>query len=117
MGIKQTRNLTRAVSIAAALLNASAVADSSERVNGTGPYAIERYTVDTGGGVSSGGDFSLQGTIGQIDAGPTLFGNPYGVQGGFWPGLNGPAFIDRLFRDRFEAGGPGWEDPPLEGPR
>jgi len=114
MGIKQTRNLTRAVSIAAALLNASAVADSSERVNGTGPYAIERYTVDTGGGVSSGGDFSVQGTIGQIDAGPTLFGNPYGIQGGFWPGLNGPAFIDRIFQDRFESDMRASEDQRIE---
>jgi hypothetical protein len=66
-------------------------------------FALERYTVDCGGGVSSGGDFSLQGTIGQIDAGPTLVGSPGGVQGGFWPGLNGSAFIDVLFRDRFES--------------
>ncbi|MEE4331053.1 MAG: hypothetical protein V2J10_09305 [Wenzhouxiangella sp.] len=89
--------------IAFALLIASQTAFAEDQTAGSGPYAIERYTVDTGGGVSSGGDFSVQGTTGQIDAGPTLIGNPYGIQGGFWPGLNGPAFIDRLFQDRFES--------------
>jgi hypothetical protein len=40
-------------------------------------------TADGGGGTSTGGVFTLQGTIGQPDAG-TLFGGSYGLQGGFW---------------------------------
>ena len=112
--IRNTWDLARAASIAFLLVSSAAMAE--ERASGDS-YAIERYTVDTGGGVSSGGNFSVQGTIGQMDAGPTLFGNPYGLQGGFWPGLNGPAFIDRLFRDRFESNGRGTEDIPLKRPR
>ena len=53
-------------------------------------YAIDWFTVDGGGGVSSGGNFSLTGTIGQPDVG-TLSGGNYTLQGGFWPGIVVPA--------------------------
>jgi hypothetical protein len=46
-------------------------------------YTIPWYTVDGGGGVSSGGTYTLQGTAGQADAG-TLFGGGYTLTGGFW---------------------------------
>src|SRR5688572_14222946 len=35
-------------------------------------------------GVSSGGGFSLSGTIGQWDAGPTMTGGDFALTGGFW---------------------------------
>jgi len=47
------------------------------------PYDISWYTVDGGGGSSSGGTFSLTGTIGQPDAGHMTGGN-YTLDGGFW---------------------------------
>jgi len=47
-------------------------------------------TVDGGGGTSTGGVFSLQGTIGQPDAG-TLVGGSYTLQGGFWNDIQAPA--------------------------
>src|SRR5216683_1977715 len=53
-------------------------------------YAIDWFTVDGGGGTSSGGSFTLTGTIGQPDAG-TLSGGNYTLQGGFWPGIVVPA--------------------------
>jgi len=46
-------------------------------------YAIDRSTVDGGGGTSSGGDYELSGTIGQSDAG-TMVGGMYALTGGFW---------------------------------
>jgi hypothetical protein len=49
-------------------------------------YAIDWYTIDGGGGTSSGGNYTLSGTIGQPDAG-TLSGGSYTLEGGFWPGL------------------------------
>jgi len=49
-------------------------------------YSIDWYTIDGGGGTSSGGQYTLMGTIGQPDAG-TLSGGPYVLQGGFWGGL------------------------------
>jgi len=53
-------------------------------------YAIDWFTLDGGGGASSGGSFTLTGTIGQPDAG-TLSGGNYTLQGGFWAGIVGPA--------------------------
>jgi hypothetical protein len=80
----------------------TALADGSA-VSG-GSYTIKRHTIDSGGGQSSGGEFSLHGTIGQLDAGPTLSGASFQLQGGFWPGFNRSVISDILFRDRFEAG-------------
>jgi len=46
-------------------------------------YAIDWFTVDGGGGTSTGGVFSVSGTIGQPDAGKLIGGN-YVLDGGFW---------------------------------
>lgn len=45
-------------------------------------YSIDWYSIDGGGGTSSGGNFTLTGTIGQPDAG-TLSGGNYTLNGGF----------------------------------
>ncbi|CAN5822590.1 hypothetical protein BH11PLA1_BH11PLA1_00390 [soil metagenome] len=47
--------------------------------------AIKWYTIDSGGGVSTGGGLTLTGTIGQPDAG-RLTGGTLVLEGGFWPG-------------------------------
>lgn len=47
-------------------------------------YSIDWWTIDGGGGTSSGGAFSLSGSIGQPDAGTTLTGGQFSVTGGFW---------------------------------
>ena len=49
-----------------------------------GPYVLDWWTVDNGGGVSTGGIYSLQGTIGQPEASRAACG-PYRIGGGFWP--------------------------------
>jgi len=48
-----------------------------------GQYAIDWSTSDGGGGTSTGGVYSVSGTIGQPDAGAMSGGN-YTLQGGFW---------------------------------
>ena len=48
----------------------------------SGGYTIDWFTVDGGGGASSGGAYTLTGTIGQPDAG-TLSGGSYTLEGGF----------------------------------
>jgi len=53
-------------------------------------YSISWYTIDGGGGQSSGGPYVLTGTIGQPDAG-YLGGGNYELLGGFWVG--GPLCI------------------------
>jgi hypothetical protein len=46
-------------------------------------YSIDWFTIDGGGGTSSGGAYSLSGTIGQPDAGRMSGGN-FSLDGGFW---------------------------------
>ena len=46
-------------------------------------FTIDWFTVDGGGGTSTGGFFSVSGTIGQPDAGHMSGGN-YSLDGGFW---------------------------------
>jgi hypothetical protein len=46
-------------------------------------YAIDWSTIDGGGGTSTGGVYSVSGTIGQPDAG-TMSGGTYTLSGGFW---------------------------------
>ena len=61
-------------------------------------YSIDWYTIDGGGGTSTGGVYSVSGTIGQPDASGAITGGNYSMTGGFWslfavqttgaPGLN-----------------------------
>src|SRR6266480_7057323 len=46
-------------------------------------YAVDWFTIDGGGGTSTGGVFSVSGTIGQPDAGKMSGGN-FTLDGGFW---------------------------------
>ena len=46
-------------------------------------YAIDWFTIDGGGGTSTGGVYSISGTIGQPDAGK-MSGGSYTIDGGFW---------------------------------
>ena len=46
-------------------------------------YTVDWHTIDGGGGTSTGGVYSVSGTIGQPDAG-RLSGGDYSVEGGFW---------------------------------
>ena len=64
-----------------------------------GDYAIVWSTIDGGGGQSSGGPYTLTGTIGQPDAAWSS-GGQYELLGGFWPG--GPlCFVDFYSFARF----------------
>lgn len=46
-------------------------------------YNIPWFAIDGGGGTSTGGVYSVSGTIGQADAG-TMSGGNYALTGGFW---------------------------------
>lgn len=52
-------------------------------LNVAAQYAIDWSTLDGGGGPSSGGAYTLNGTIGQSDAGVSS-GGSYTLHGGFW---------------------------------
>lgn len=51
---------------------------------GSVAYELPWFTVDGGGGESTGGGYTLAGTAGQADAG-ALSGGGYTLVGGFWP--------------------------------
>ena len=47
-------------------------------------FSIDWFTVDGGGGTSTGGVFTVSGTIGQPDAGGPMTGGNFSLTGGFW---------------------------------
>jgi len=47
-------------------------------------YTIDWYKIAGGGGTSTGGTYSVSGTIGQPDASGAMSGGNYSVTGGFW---------------------------------
>jgi hypothetical protein len=47
-------------------------------------YSIDWYKVSGGGGTSTGGVYSVSGTIGQHDAGVPMTGGNFSLTGGFW---------------------------------
>lgn len=58
----------------------------------TGQFTIDAYTIDGGGGKSTGGSFSVEGTIGQPDASNVMTGGNFQLVGGFWGAMgNCPA--------------------------
>ena len=63
-------------------------------------FTIDWFTIDGGGGTSTGGVYSVSGTIGQPDAGGPMSGGQYSVTGGFWSLLSvvqTPAGITTVF--------------------
>jgi len=48
-------------------------------------FSIDWFTFDGGGGTSTGGVYTVSGTIGQPDAG-AMSGGSYSLAGGFWGG-------------------------------
>jgi hypothetical protein len=52
-------------------------------------YSIDWFTIDGGGGTSTGGVYSVSGTIGQPDASATpMSGGNFSLTGGFWSVLS-----------------------------
>ena len=47
-------------------------------------YTIDWFTIDGGGGTSTGGVYAVSGTIGQPDASGAMSGGNYSLTGGFW---------------------------------
>jgi hypothetical protein len=47
-------------------------------------YSIDWYKIAGGGGTSTGGVYSVSGTIGQPDASGAVTGGNYSLTGGFW---------------------------------
>jgi len=93
----------------AAFVAAAAIAPAA-----SAQFSIPWYTIDSGGGVSSGGGFTLSGTIGQPDAGQPMTGGGFTLTPGFWAGITGggPACVaDFTTSGATVAGSPGFGVP------
>jgi hypothetical protein len=77
---KGTTRLLLAVLMAGLLM----VSDVVHAQTGNG-YDLTWWTVDGGGGASSGAGYRLAGTIGQAEPGPAPAGDGYTLVSGFWP--------------------------------
>ena len=51
-------------------------------------YTIDWYKIAGGGGISTNGQYSVSGTIGQPDASGAMTGGGYSVTGGYWALIN-----------------------------
>ncbi len=90
------RRITTSFFISSVLITAIALAQPSG-----GDFEITKSTIDSGGGISVGGDFSLTGTIGQPDANPQIStGGSFALAGGFWANAT---IIDLIFKNSFES--------------
>jgi len=47
-------------------------------------YSIDWYKIAGGGGISTNGNYTVSGTIGQPDASAAMTGGNYSLTGGFW---------------------------------
>lgn len=65
--------------------------------------SVDWSTTDSGGGTSAGGNFSVSGSIAQIDPDPLqpASGGNLQITGGFWVVATGAA-PEQLFRNGFE---------------
>jgi hypothetical protein len=59
-----------------------------------GPFEIDAWTIDGGGGRSTGGAFEVIGTIGQFDASGPMTGGNVEARGGFWAAASCPTDLD-----------------------
>ena len=79
MAVKVRTPLVLTASVLCCLMLASFVLAAANGLD------VAWWTVDGGGGVSTGGGYALSGTIGQPDAG-TVSAGQYTLAGGFWNG-------------------------------
>ena len=87
----KTKNQSAIQSVGGAI--ATLVALFSGPVMQAQSYSLDWSNIGGGGGISSGGVYSVSGTIGQPDAG-AMSGGQYSLVGGFWPGMVVPSSSD-----------------------
>ncbi len=80
------------------LLRCSLLALAALSLPAAAQYTLPRWTIDNGGGTSSGARFTLRGTIAQPDAVRLLGATRFQLSGGFWAEVQDA----RVFRDGFE---------------
>ena len=82
-------------------------------VSASAQLAIDWSTIDGGGGTSSGGSYTVRGTVGQPDAATPRTGGTFVAGGGFWYGIVLAPELPTLGIERRPNGNIRvfWEDP------
>ena len=60
-------------------------------------YEIRKHTINSGGGVMSGGSYEINGSFGQVDVNDKQTGGNYTLQSGYWHENN-----DLIFKNAVE---------------
>lgn len=92
------KRIAGALTIAAALLPAAAFGQSS-----SASFQVPRQSIDGGAGRATSASYTLEGSIGQPDAGSTMTSASYSLRGGFHRAAPAEALPDPLFSNGFEA--------------
>jgi hypothetical protein len=79
-------NQSQALACVASVLAVSLTAAIGQLV-APGGFDLSQSTIDSGGGTSTGGTFSVSGAIAQPDAGTPMAGGAFNLAGGFFPGV------------------------------
>jgi hypothetical protein len=97
--------MTRRAPFLLALLGALLVLAAGAWAQVGGGFDLTWSTVDGGGGTAQGSAFTVDGTLGQADAG-ALSGGPFTLAGGIWPGVEPtvPSSPVTLFVSRVTVG-------------
>ncbi len=67
-----------------------------------GQYEIKKYSINSGGGETSGGVYEINSSIAQVDASNTQTGGIYSLNGGFWHKVNATPQPELIFTNGFE---------------
>ena len=98
-----TEGIRKRVSVVAAavlLLSSPLIAPAQ---SASASYQVPRQSIDGGAGRSASANYTVNGTIGQPDAGATMTSASYRVRGGFHPAAESEAPPDPLFSNGFET--------------
>ena len=67
-----------------------------------GQYEMRKYSINSGGGKTTGGDYVINSSIGQIDASSVKTGGNYTLNAGFWHPKDTTPQTDLIFTNGFE---------------
>jgi hypothetical protein len=95
--------VNRRVGLALAVLAGIAAFGGALAQSSSATYSVPRQSIDGGAQRASSASYSLNGTIGQPDAGPAMSGATFSVRGGFHraAAASGPQ-PDPIFANGFE---------------
>jgi hypothetical protein len=94
------RNALFSIACASALLLAPALALAQ---SASASYQVPRQSIDAGAGRATSASYTLNGTIGQPDAGAIKTSASYTLRGGFHRAAPAAPLPDPLFSNGFEA--------------